>query len=335
MRLHSAGSIAVLLLACMAAAQDGRQTVSRGDARGAVVETIVTDKKGNYLRDLTAKEFRVWEDGKEQPVTGVSLQSGAASREPEDRNYMLVLFDNTSADNEHQTQIKAALAEFAGDRREQVWLGVAVYNGGLSIAQDFTTDADRVRKAVEDVPAATARLSTNPTAAQDVLMARTFLIRLAALGKGLAPVPGRKAVVLLIGGLYVPDSALPEFKAAIAACNQANAAIYPVELRGLTSRATERTPASSAPGGMSSIDTGINTREALNALAADTGGFVIRNSNDFAAGLRSIAAERRESYTVTYTSRQNDKTGCHSLRVKVSRGGAQVRARNSYCVVGQ
>jgi VWFA-related protein len=166
-------------------------------------------------------------------------------------------------------------------------------------------------------------------------MARTFLIRLGALAKGMAPVPGRKALVLLNGGLYIPDLAIPEFKAAIAACNQANAAIYPVELRGLTSRATERTPASSAPGGMSSIDTGINTREALNALAADTGGFVIRNSNDFAAGLRSIAAERREYYTVGYTPKQNAKPGCHELRVRVSRGGAQVRARNSYCVAEQ
>jgi VWFA-related protein len=164
-------------------------------------------------------------------------------------------------------------------------------------------------------------------------MARTFLIRLGALAKGMAPVPGRKALVLLNGGLYIPDLAIPEFKAAIAACNQANVAIYPVELRGLTSRSTAQTPTSSAPGGMASIDTGIDTREALDTLAADTGGFVTRNSNDFAAGLRRIAAERRESYTVAYTPRQNAKPGCHDLRVKVSRGGAQVRARDSYCVV--
>jgi VWFA-related protein len=331
-RVHSAGLLAALLLASLAAAQDGRQPVNRGDARVAVVETLVTDKKGNYLRDLTAKEFRVWEDGKEQPVTGASLHSDAASRKPEERNYMLVLFDNTSTDSERQKQIKTALAEFSADPRVPVWLGVAVYNGALSILQDFTADAGLVRKAVEDMPTphrmTRAAGGTNSNADQDVLMARTFFIRLASLVKGMAPAPGRRALVLLVGGLYVPDLAIPEFKAAITACNQANTAIYPLDLTGLT----ERAAASGAPGRPVSIDTGINTREVLNTLAADTGGFVVRDSNDFAAGLRSVAAEHREYYTVAYTPTQNAKAGCRELRVRVSRRGAKVRARDSYCV---
>ena len=61
------------------AATPADQTVIRTETRVVLVDAVVTDKKGNYVRDLTAKDFRVWEDNKEQPVTSFSFEADAAS----------------------------------------------------------------------------------------------------------------------------------------------------------------------------------------------------------------------------------------------------------------
>src|ERR1039457_6503071 len=42
--------------------------VIKAESRLVLVDTIVTDKHGNYVRDLTQKDFKVFEDDKEQTV---------------------------------------------------------------------------------------------------------------------------------------------------------------------------------------------------------------------------------------------------------------------------
>ncbi len=55
-----------------AAASDPQ--VFRTESRLVLVDTVVTDKKGNYIRDLAQKDFKVWEDGKEQTITSFSFE---------------------------------------------------------------------------------------------------------------------------------------------------------------------------------------------------------------------------------------------------------------------
>src|SRR5580700_1868596 len=71
--------------------------VIRSETRLVLVDSVVTDKKGNYIRDLTQKDFRVWEDGKEQPVTSFSFEesTGAANAAP---HYLVLFFDNSTMD---------------------------------------------------------------------------------------------------------------------------------------------------------------------------------------------------------------------------------------------
>src|SRR5690242_18400351 len=58
-----------------------------------LVEATVTDKKGNYISDLTPQDFRVWEDDKEQPVKSVSVANSAPDTADKAR-YTVLLFDN-------------------------------------------------------------------------------------------------------------------------------------------------------------------------------------------------------------------------------------------------
>src|SRR5271157_1931492 len=57
-------------------ASDSSTPVFKAETRLVLVDTIVTDKKGNYITDLTAKDFKVWEDNKEQAIKSFSVESG-------------------------------------------------------------------------------------------------------------------------------------------------------------------------------------------------------------------------------------------------------------------
>ena len=57
-----------------------QSTIIQSETRLVLVDTVVTDKKGNYLRDLTQKDFKVFEDNKEQTIVSFSHETGAATR---------------------------------------------------------------------------------------------------------------------------------------------------------------------------------------------------------------------------------------------------------------
>jgi hypothetical protein len=74
-------------------------------------------------------------------------------------------------------------------------------------------------------------------------------------------------------------------------------------------------------------------QEVLYMLADGTGGFVIANTNDLLGGMERIGTEQNEYYILAYTPVESPEGSCHTLRVKVDRGGSNVRARSGYCNV--
>jgi hypothetical protein len=74
-----------------------------------------------------------------------------------------------------------------------------------------------------------------------------------------------------------------------------------------------------------------DNQQVLYALAEGTGGFVIVNSNDLLSGMERIAHDQGQYYVLGYTPAVSPEGSCHTLRVKVDRGGTIVRARSGYC----
>ena len=66
-------------------------------------------------------------------------------------------------------------------------------------------------------------------------------------------------------------------------------------------------------------------------LAQGTGGFVIHETNDLMGGMEKIGKEQNEYYLLGYTPPDSEEDSCHTLRVKVERGGTEVRFRTGYC----
>jgi hypothetical protein len=51
--------------------------VIKTESRIALVDAVVTDKKGNYLHNLTQQDFRAYENNKEQKIVSLSFGSEA------------------------------------------------------------------------------------------------------------------------------------------------------------------------------------------------------------------------------------------------------------------
>src|SRR5258706_2696388 len=82
------------------------------ETREVLVDAVVTDKKGNYIRDLAQKDFKVWEDGKEQGVTSFSFEDGTGSPTNPKPHYMVLFFDNSTMNTRDQVQARAAASKF-------------------------------------------------------------------------------------------------------------------------------------------------------------------------------------------------------------------------------
>jgi VWFA-related protein len=473
----------VLLLAAAAArAQEaqpqGTPTVIRTETKLVLVDVVVTGKKNAYVEDLQLKDFKVWEDNKEQQLKTFSF--GADPNAPGgQQRYIVLFFDNSTMGMGEQVQARQAAARFiesnAGPDR---LMAVVNFTGALQIAQNFTSDIDRLKQVVGGIK--TSALAPGPERASigvprlgggaGAYGARSMLLALRSMAQNLTDVPGRKSLILFTSGFLLGNEARSEANAAIDSCNKANVAIYPIDVRGLSvglpgglddrsspgrgrgraalefpqafpraawrstgialaaspvlriasffisateweqtggrsggttggstggntggtpggGGSTRTTPGSTTPGntgtpgstrGATPGNTGAGTRntttnnnnnsggtnnlnnpnnrnnpynnpsrlniptfppsatdnqQIMYLLAEGTGGFVITNTNDLIGGMQKIGKEQNQYYIVGYTPPESPEGSCHTLKVKVDKGGTSVRSRAGYCNV--
>src|ERR1700674_5569830 len=81
-------------------------TVLRTETRLVLVDTVVTDKKGNTVRDLALKDFRVWEDNKEQSIKNFSFEADPASPANSQKRYLVLFFDNSTMEPADQVRAR-------------------------------------------------------------------------------------------------------------------------------------------------------------------------------------------------------------------------------------
>ena len=455
--------------------------VIKKESKLVLVDSVVTDKKGNYVRDLAQNDFKVFEDNKEQPVSTFSTGADATTQANGQRRYLILFFDNSTMAAPDQIQARSAATKFiAANAGPDRLMAVVDFGGSLRIVQNFTANAEVLGAAVSGVksssvdpnaPApgvpvtvASTGLSSLGNAEAD-FGARSMLLAVRSLAKNLRTIPGRKMVVLFSGGFPMTQENQSELTATIDACNKSNVAVYALDARGLVATApggsaSRRTsagkthavsnhlparktsprlhvllaayPAMAMPdpqrpgggggggaggggrggrggtggggtggggrgggggtggggtggggtgggkggsggsggtggggkGGSTGGGTGGGTRgggynpvsnyrnspynqprtivpsfppsastnqQILAALAEGTGGFTIFNTNDLLGGLDRIGREQNEFYILGYVPGDTPEGSCHTLKVKLNRGGLNVRARSGYC----
>jgi VWFA-related protein len=435
-------ALAIVFPPARAQAPADSGAVIRTETKLVLVDTVVTDKKGNYIHDLEAKDFKVWEDNKEQPIKSFSFEAGSAAPSNPQKHYLVLFFDNSTMEFGDQARARQAATKFidtnGGPNR---LIAIANFGGALQIAQNFTENTERLKNVVNGIKFSSVAPNASDPATPQLntqvasFGARDVLYALKDLAKGLSSIQGRKTVILITGGFPLTPEIISEATAAISALNKSNVAIYPIDVRGLVTPVPQAelnlpsqpvvpdqgvrfVPASYTPGGIAffmpqhsggggggagagagggghsgggvgtpggsgggrsptsgspTSGTGTGSRggggsgnvgnlnpygpnspwqnpsaqsrmiipqlpdsTAVNQnimflLAEGTGGFVIHDTNDLLGAMEKIGKEQNEYYVLGYTPPDSEEGSCHALRVKVDRGGTEVRARTGYC----
>jgi VWFA-related protein len=181
---------------------------------------------------------------------------------------------------------------------------------------------------------------------------------LLAVVNSLRLLPGRKTVVFFSEGLAIPPAVQSHFRAVISEANRANVSIYAMDAAGLRADSTleetrremlaaareqarQRGSGRDFTGGAMSRQLERNEdllrldpHSGLGQLASDTGGFLVRDTNDLKTGFRRIEADMRFYYALAYEPANQDYDGAfRRVEVKVRRPGVRVRARKGYFAV--
>jgi VWFA-related protein len=200
-------------------------------------------------------------------------------------------------------------------------------------------------QALAAAAARTAENFRNAQQAQAAIAGLDTMVGLESAIKMMAGLHGRRKAVLLF------SSGLPEaiFRAlsydggsmtraeaaahaAVTAATRGNVTIYPIDPAGLVTGMLDGNDGEPADPATAGIDNGpTDRRMSLSMLADATGGFSLINSNNFTAAFDRIVRENSTYYVLGFTSSTEKRDGLHhSLRVRVTRSGLQVRAREGY-----
>ena len=165
-------------------------------------------------------------------------------------------------------------------------------------------------------------------------------ITLAAMERAiesLSGIKGRKAMILVSQG-FVYDIQLKEMKDVVLASRRQNVPIYFIDTRGLQGLPEAFTAAFGRPVEVQDVVAVLAdlSREAEGAesLALDTGGFVVKNSNDLSGGINRVSSESRIYYLLGYNPTDLRRDGkFRKIEVKLlpaAGKGLNVRARRGY-----
>jgi VWFA-related protein len=236
--------------------------IIKAETNLVLVDAIVTDKKGNYIKDLEQKEFHVFEDDVEQKTTSYSRGADIQPNAPQQQHYMVLFFDNSTMDPSDQTRARQAAAKFVeGTASPNRKMAVVDFGGALNVAQNFTSDGERLKRAVAGVKFSAVQANEPADGVQLASLggmpgslagsdfgARSSLLAIRELAKMLRTVPGRKTLVLFSAGFPLNAERQSELTATVDALNKANVAVYPVDVRGLVASPGDISNPSAVPG---------------------------------------------------------------------------------------
>jgi VWFA-related protein len=343
--------------------QPAAPQVIKSESNVVLVEVIVTDKKGHYLKDIKQSEFHVFEDSLEQPITSFSREADTQPGAPERQRYMVLFFDNKRLADTVLTSLHDAAAksvEGVDSPRgaqglvplQHTMMAVLDYELGLHVIQNFTADGDRVISAVRNTKIVAPqtilpvlpRQLRNPGSGPP---AGSLLLALREVAGTLGAAPGRKTLLFFSAAFGLTSGRPTDFQDTVDALNKANVGVYTLSTGGMQPTMASNLGNSQGYKPRYPGDTGLtlaqqastmlpNTSNGealsdLSKLAALTGGFPIANTNDLGGGMEKVFQEMNEPYLLGYVPPSPVHDGrYHKIQVKVDRAGAEVRARSGY-----
>ncbi len=331
------------------------------------VDATVTDKNGKHISGLKPENFQLSEDNEVQRLSAVDYFDVAIKPEEDgfgpivieleglrdsaelraicrDHRLIVLFFDRTSMSSEDMLRSVDESKRFV---REQMTpedlVAIASFGKELRVIQSFTNDREMLEGALEFlIP---DKKAVSPSAPVDdpvnrrtsVATTEERLDAAAALAEMFEPIPGRKSVIHFTGGLGSPTGVNnPAVDTATGAANKSNVSFYEMDSKGLCVRPPEaRIGRGGVPGPASTVGPSsmyCASVDALYTLAADTGGALFTNSNDYAPFFKQVQEDSTGYYLLAYDPSNKKLDGTYrAITVKlIGVPGGRVTFRAGY-----
>lgn len=266
--------------------------VVRVESNLVVLNVTVTDKQGRYVHKLAQPEFKVFEDGREQPVSLFSVEETPFAA--------AILLDTSGSMDTRLTLARAAAIRFLEGMREDDVASVYNFHSEVEQLQDFSPGRDLP-------PMAYTLHSDGMTTLNDAVV---------RAAKDLAQrAEKRHAIVLLTDGLDTKSAATAE--KALNSALAANATIYTVDMIDPQAKAMDKMMAAGALKYFASKSGG--------RYISSPGGQALDKA------FEEIREELSNQYTLGYRPTNKARDGrWRKIELKLARPELNARTRDGY-----
>lgn len=360
----------------------------RSATNEVVLDMVVTDKKGRALTDLRKEEITLIDNGVKQEILGfrmVDATADSAAKKTREPHLITLVFESMEADARRQAKV-AGMELLKTLPPEGIYVGVVGINQQLSLLQPFTTDREKLKSAIEIATNGQPLTWVEHSARQKAALAsevagaqgfekqlgqtmlgmmkssevitetpRASIFGLLSLVRGQRPFPGRKGIIYISWGLWLPPHLDEPFRNLQSEANRANVSFYPISALGVATwsqnsyasaqinaaaaisadavtRDDGRLGAISMVGGdLAETASRNNIQQAMKELADATGGEFFGDTNDFRKPVKAAVQEVSSYYEITYNPVIESYDGTfRKTEVQVARSDVKVRAREGY-----
>lgn len=295
-------------------AEDDPQDVIKIDSDLVPIDVVVTDAKGRLVRNLKKSDFKLFEDGVEQPIASLNIERISGAPRPVAIAFALDL--SGSMTQAEVQRVISAMREFSRRlENHPAVFGVMTFGMHVKTLQSLTADREKLERAFDRLAQEPNGMSTHAYDAIDDAV--RMLARHAPLKRQNQLV--KRAVVVITDGFPVGDVVSPE--TVIERANAADTSIYVVTMPSYSQL-------------LASVKvTPLPTPLDVSGLVEKTGGRSIYASEDDLGPLfRAIAEEVSSAYVLGfYPPAQNRGDGkFHSIRIEGPRGLTLRQSRPGY-----
>jgi Ca-activated chloride channel homolog len=290
------------------------QDIIKIDTDLVPVDVTVTDAKGRLVRNLKKEDFKLYEDGVEQPITSLNVEKIEGAPRPVSIVFALDL--SGSMTPEEVARVSDAMREFSRRLAEHpAVFAIMTFGMRVKTLQSFTNDREKLDRAFERLAHEPNGMSTHTYDAVDDAV--RMLVRHAPLTR--AHQLMKRAVVVITDGFPVGDTVSPD--TVIERANAADTSVYVVTMPSFTHML--------ASAQMTPLPTPLD----VSGLVEKTGGrSVYANEKDLGPLFRAIAEEVSAAYVLGFyppTDKRNDGK-FHTIRIEGPRGMTVRQTRPGY-----
>ena len=286
------------------------QATIRTKAELVYLVATVTDRRHKFITDLEKNDFRIADEGKQQPLEFFTRETDLPLR-------IGVLLDTSNSIRDRLRFEQEAASDFLYNtiRRGKDMAFIAIFDNEPEVIQDYTDNLDQLNKAIQ------GQRAGGGTALRDAIYMAAQKLQHAPLPETGSSEVRRVLVVISDGEDNLSDRPLSE---AMEMAEKAEVAIYAISTNTDWLNIEGDTP-------KKAMET--HGDKVLDQFATDTGGrvFFPYKIDDLAQSFLDIGTELRSQYLLAFAPGPMPPKGqFRRVQVEVDRKGLIVRSRKGY-----